>query len=390
VALELGDSGQLVSDVGAAGELTLLTWAAGDRSRPVGAQAEHAYLALDATLRRAGAVVLQERVFGNLAIASQVMQARSQTIGPGGDTWAVQPTFIEGAPIGGDLAGVHVMAARARQGRLVTEGSLVLGRVIETEHARLIGLGDVSRQGTSRGASSPAEDARAAIDAAERVLAREGFSFRDVVRTWYYLRDILAWYGPFNLARNAAFRRMGLIDPGGDGAVPASTGIGGRGLGGGWCMLDLVAAQATAGGDLELTRLHNRKQNEATQYGSAFARGTALTLGGHRYLFVSGTASIDHRGATVHLGDFDAQTRQTIENIDALLEGAGATLGDVRQATVFLRDPADLERFAHIARQSGLDRVPPVIVAADACREDLLVEIDATAVVARGDPEARR
>jgi len=35
------------------------------------------------------------------------------------------------------------------------------------------------------------------FDTAERLLAREGFTFRNVARTWYYLRDILAWYGPF-------------------------------------------------------------------------------------------------------------------------------------------------------------------------------------------------
>jgi hypothetical protein len=53
-------------------------------------------------------------------------------------------------------------------------------------------------------------------------------SYRDVVRTWFYLNDILSWYPEFNQARNAVYRELGLI-PGHDGGsrrLPASTGIG--------------------------------------------------------------------------------------------------------------------------------------------------------------------
>jgi enamine deaminase RidA (YjgF/YER057c/UK114 family) len=373
------------------GDLALLTWAGGDRLRRAGEQVEKAYREIDAALRESGAVVLQERVFGDLQAAPVVARARTRATGAGNEAWAVPPTFVEGAPAGrGGLAGIHVLAARARGSRLVRDGERVLGRVVEAPGARLLGLADVGRLAGSRVALGSAEEAAAAIDAAEQVLVREGFSFRDVVRTWFYLRDILAWYGAFNAARNAAFRRMGLTGPAGDGAIPASTGIEGRNARGGWCALDLVAAQARDGQPFAMERLHNRRQNEATEYGSAFARGMALTLGGHRYLFISGTASIDDHGATVHVGDFEAQTEQTIEAIAALLEGAGASLRDVQQATVFLKNPCDVRSFERIAQRTGLDHVPPVTTVADVCREDLLVEIDATAVVPLRGGEARR
>ena len=130
-----------------------------------------------------------------------------------------------------------------------------------------------------------------------------------------------------------------------------------------------------------MTRLHNRRQNEATEYGSAFARGMALTLGDHRSRFISGTASIDDHGATVFLGDFEAQATQTVEAISALLESAGATLGDIRQATTFIKRPADRTIYDHLPGRASLDRVPAIIVETDACRDDLLIEIDATAIV---------
>jgi enamine deaminase RidA (YjgF/YER057c/UK114 family) len=276
-----------------------------------------------------------------------------------------------------------VVGARGNS-RLLADGDRVYGRVVEGETARFVGLADVGRRVSEPLSVDPARDAAAALDAAEELLAREGFSFRDVARTWFYLRDILDWYGPFNAVRNAAFRRMGLTGPGGDGMIPASTGIEGRNPRGGWCTLDLLALQPRSGGRAPMERLHSRKQNEATEYGSAFARAMEVVLGTARYIFVSGTASIDDHGTTVHVGDFDAQARHTLEAVEALLDGAGARLSDVCQATAFLANPCDGRAFERIVGRSELRKAPLVTTVADVCRNDLLFEIDAVAVVPLG------
>jgi hypothetical protein len=49
--------------------------------------------------------------------------------------------------------------------------------------------------------------------------------------------------------------------------------------------------------------------NEAYDYGSAFSRGMRIDLNGVSILLISGTASIDERGNTVHVGDFRAQQK---------------------------------------------------------------------------------
>jgi enamine deaminase RidA (YjgF/YER057c/UK114 family) len=296
----------------------------------------------------------------------------------------VPTTYVEGSPVGrAGFSGIHVLGARGRS-RLLAEGDRVFGRVVEGETARLVGLADVGRRMSRRLAVGPAEDAASALDAAEELLAREGFSFRDVARTWFYLRDILDWYGPFNAVRNAAFRRMGLTGPGGDGNIPASTGIEGRNPRGGWCTLDLLALQPKGGGRAPMERLRNRKQNEATEYGSAFARAMEVVLGDARYVFVSGTASIDDHGATVHAGDFETQASYTLEAVQSLLESAGARLRDVAQATAFLKNPCDARAFERVVGRSGLADAPLVTTVADVCRDDLLFEIDAVAVVPLG------
>ncbi len=362
-------------------DLALVTWLGAGAGRPAAEAVEQAYGAIAETLRERGCVPVQERVFADIQHASAVARGRAAALRAAGQAWPVAATFVEGSPVGREgISGIHVLAARG-EARAVAEGESVYGTLVETDGARILGLADVGRRGAGRLASGPAEEAGAAIDAAEELLAREGFSFRDVARTWFYLRDILDWYGPFNAVRNAAFRRMGLMGPSGDGKIPASTGIEGRNARGGWCTLDLLALQPRSGGGVPMTRLHSRKQNEATEYGSAFARAMEVVLGDARYIFVSGTASIDDHGATVHVGDFETQTRFTLEAVQALLEGAGASLADVKQATAFLKNPCDGRSFERVAERSGLAQAPLVTTVADVCRDDLLFEIDATAVV---------
>jgi enamine deaminase RidA (YjgF/YER057c/UK114 family) len=361
-------------------ELTLVTWS-GPAPDPEAA-AEEAYAEIDALLRARGAVPVQERVFAGTAAAAALRRGRARATGSAPE-WAVPPTCIEGAPVGGaGLAGIQVIAACGRS-RLLCEGNEVYGRVVEAASGRVVGLADVGRW-CGRPEAGPAEAAEGAIGAAAHLLSREGLSFRDVARTWFFLRDILDWYGSFNSVRNAAFRRLGLVGPDGDGQIPASTGIAGRNHRGGHCTLDLLALEPRAGGQLEMRRLHNRRQNEATEYGSAFARGMEVVLEDARYVFVSGTASIDDRGQTLHVGDFEAQVRYTLEAVASLLEGAGGALADISQATAFLKRPADAAAFERVVGGAGLGSLPLVTAIADVCRPELLFEIDATAVLPRG------
>ena len=66
--------------------------------------------------------------------------------------------------------------------------------------------------------------------------------------------------------------------------------------------------------------------NEAYAYAkpSSFSRGMRIDIGGVVILLISGTASIDENGVSVHIGDFPAQLRRTFDNITGLLESEGA------------------------------------------------------------------
>jgi 2-iminobutanoate/2-iminopropanoate deaminase len=130
--------------------------------------------------------------------------------------------------------------------------------------------------------------------------------------------------------------------------------------------------------------------NEAYDYPrpSSFARGIRLDLGDKTMLLISGTASVDEAGRTVHVGDFRAQLWRTYRNITSLLAAQGATWHDMVRTTCYLRDiERDYKDFNEVRTAfftwMGLDPLPASTgIQARLCREDLLVEIEAIAVFA--------
>lgn len=131
--------------------------------------------------------------------------------------------------------------------------------------------------------------------------------------------------------------------------------------------------------------------NEAFDYArpSSFARGIRVEIGDRVLLLISGTASIDEAGRTVHTGDFRAQLWRTYRNITELLVAEGATWHDIVRTSCYLRDiERDYRDFNEVRTAFfswlGLDPLPASTgIQARLCREDLLVEIEAMAVLPR-------
>lgn len=128
--------------------------------------------------------------------------------------------------------------------------------------------------------------------------------------------------------------------------------------------------------------------NEAFAYAkpSSFSRGMRIDLNGLTILLISGTASIDENGKSVHIGDFRAQMHRTLANITGLLESEGCTWHDIVRTTCYLRDiDRDYEAFNEertaFFKQQGLEPLPASTgIEAKLCRPELLVEIEAIAM----------
>jgi enamine deaminase RidA (YjgF/YER057c/UK114 family) len=111
-----------------------------------------------------------------------------------------------------------------------------------------------------------------------------------------------------------------------------------------------------------------------------------IDLGSVVVLLISGTASVDENGLSVHVGDIRAQCRRMWLNVTELLAVEGATWHDVVRTTYYLRDidrdyaEFNEERTAFYKTQ-GLDPLPASTgIQAKLCRPELLVEMEAIAM----------
>jgi enamine deaminase RidA (YjgF/YER057c/UK114 family) len=128
--------------------------------------------------------------------------------------------------------------------------------------------------------------------------------------------------------------------------------------------------------------------NEALDYPKrvSFVRGMRVELDNCTMLFISGTASVNERGESIHPGDLRAQTRRTFTNIKGLLESESADWHDVVRTTCYLADFRYYDEFNEVRNQfydeEGLDPVPAsTCIEARICRPELLVEVEAIAMI---------
>lgn len=128
--------------------------------------------------------------------------------------------------------------------------------------------------------------------------------------------------------------------------------------------------------------------NEAYDYEkpSCFSRGVEVNVGGQEMIFISGTASIDENGVSIHVGDFESQAIRMFLNVKALLESQGSSWKNVAKTTVYMKHIDEHYDSFNRVRKSffeseGITIYPAsVCVEAKLCRPELLIEMDAIAI----------
>ncbi len=209
--------------------------------------------------------------------------------------------------------------------------------------------------------------------------------FPYLFRFWNYFPDIntssfgLERYRQFNLGRQDAFAAYGR-----DGAehVPAA------------CALGSAQGPLTIAflaGRVAPLNIENPRQVSAYQYppqyglrSPLFSRASLVRLKQEEVLFISGTASVVGH-VTRHVNNVVEQTRETIANIRAVLAEAnrlarlrGFDLASLNYK-VYVRHPADLTLIRSELAHCVGDGLKAVYLQADVCRQDLLLEIEASA-----------
>ncbi len=100
----------------------------------------------------------------------------------------------------------------------------------------------------------------------------------------------------------------------------------------------------------------------------------AIQLG--QLLFVSGQIPIDPKTGNLVPGDIEAQTKQVMENLKAVVAAAGLSLADALKATCFLKSMGDFAKFNGIYGGYFGD-TPPARETVEVARlpRDVLVEV---------------
>lgn len=325
-------------------------------------------------LRRNDAQIISQDIFTALHGDMSIMQTIRDTIGPlqwpltcidsaSAGSFAVHRTPDGGTQIWA-VSGIDVQ-------RLMLYGTVV-GSLWEDNYAKYCRLGGLSSRDTS---SSRQAQARDIFDQMETALASGGMELSNILRTWFYLDDILAWYGDFNKVRDGFYSDKGIFN----GLVPASTGIGGSNITASAVMGGLVAVEPK-NNNIQTKAVSSPLQCPALDYGSSFSRAVELTFPCHRRLFVSGTASIAPEGHTVHVGDVDAQVAKTMEVVYAILESRGMDWSDVVKATAYVKEADDIPAYHKYCTVNKLPPMPIVVANSTVCREDLLFEVEVDAI----------
>jgi len=352
-------------------------------------QSRVVYEGLIAVLEQLGAelghVVIEKAFFRNLAgDYDDFQQVRTEAYCKRGitgqflpaTTYLGQPPCRPGRDIELQAYGlVPGSPGTARVHSLPSPGAGITVKLFEIGQARHLYISNITAGGLDGKPPGPfRRQSDAIFRTALEIVTSHGVAFSDVVRTWIYLDDIDRDYAELNASRNAFFEQEGV------GRLPASTGIGGGSRPkGSLCVVDVYALLNPEIATIEV--MQTPTLNEAHEYGSSFSRGMKMALAENTYLFISGTASVDECGQTVHVGDARAQIERMLLNVEELLRAQGATFADLVHAVTYLKSADDLALYQEICAERGVREVPHTIVRADVCRPELLSEMEAVAVV---------
>jgi enamine deaminase RidA (YjgF/YER057c/UK114 family) len=348
------------------------------------AAARAAYDEIAQVLQDQDLTMVHERLFGSLKVKAEVMSARNASFRARGFPADGPLTYIQGTPPWGEgFAGVLIQAVSGDAVWTIEDEGKKVGTGWRRGDATFLILQNL--QGlipNGNGTNARPHQTRRLIQRAADLLEAQGGSYRDVLRTWFYLSDILAWYPEFNRARTDIYAKFGLL-PGQDYGslrLPASTGVRGEVPGGAVAAMDLMAVAGPAKSRPLVRQLSNPGQPEALSYGSAFSRGALIRQSDLAMIQVSGTAAIDEQGRSLYPGDVRGQIDCTFGKIAALIGQEGASLQDIAAACVFVKNPEDALVYQERAAAWGLEKLPAVVMVADICRKELLFEIDAEVV----------
>jgi 2-iminobutanoate/2-iminopropanoate deaminase len=123
--------------------------------------------------------------------------------------------------------------------------------------------------------------------------------------------------------------------------------------------------------------LHQRRVDNRVLYSHV------VSVEPRRLIFVSGQLARDKEGRVIGVGDMRAQLRQTLENVRAALEAAGASLSDLVRTNTYVTDIDEYFRHTDVRMEYYSHAMPTstTVEVRRLAQPELMIEIDAIAAV---------
>lgn len=266
-------------------------------------------------------------------------------------------------------------SASGTETRLIKRQGRTVGMCYEDANAEYCLLTGVLPQDLT---ASRVDQTTSVFEGIEAALLEANMTFADVARTWLYMDNILAWYDPFNRARDAFFSSRRIYE----GRVPASTGIGSANIYGAAITACAIAVKPK-NDQTTIQIVDSPLQCSALSYRSSFSRAMEIGTPDCRTLLISGTASIEPGGATAYVDDVEKQIQLTMDVVKAILVSREMTWADTTRAIMYLKKPEYMPVWQAWLEKNKLTAMPMMTLEADVCRDDLLVELELDAIKKR-------
>jgi enamine deaminase RidA (YjgF/YER057c/UK114 family) len=277
-------------------------------------------------------------------------------------------TWIEGQPcIDTFIGGAYLIAVSGINIIRLSHENQIAGSFFQTREADFCYIGGLY----SDPRLSAAEQTLGVLNSAESILEQVHLKYENTIRTWFYLDKILDWYKDFNLNRTSFYQKRNIFNT----LVPASTGINGKNPYGSKIGFELTAIKPKSG-SFSISKVRSPLQGSAEAYGSSFSRAVKYSDGEYTNMTVSGTASIDPEGNSVHFNNIEKQIELSFEVVKAILKSQNFDFSDMVRSYAYCCDKGFIKAFNEYIETNLPFSFPFICAENKICRENLLFEIE--------------
>ncbi len=255
----------------------------------------------------------------------------------------------------------------------IISNNKIVGYFYETEVAEFCYLANIYSDNIELSNSEQVDNTFNKIN---DILHSLNMNFSNIARMWNYLDDLLSWYDDFNVTRTAFFNKHNIFK---NKLTPAATGIGAANSAGAAYLGNVIAIKPK-NNQISVDEIISPMQCPALDYKSSFSRAVKIEQFESKQIYVSGTASIEPMGKTVHIDDIKGQIELTMEVISEILSSQNITWENVSDSIAYFTKLEDVKILNQFLKENRYPDFPITISHANICRDNLLFELELNAI----------